>query len=136
VCAVGRGAIALSGRDITDWQRGADSLAARMTDYMIGLMSGRWETTVHVLHMYDITARCDCVDVRQRPMLDQPLGFLVGKNPFAIDRLAATYLSRALTGERRRPHEAALAHADHVAAYAESAYHILRETPMETLRAR
>lgn len=126
-----RRAVGLRGEEITDWQRGEDTLPLRMADYTMGLMADRWESTVHVLHMYMITERCDCLDVHQKPMLNQDLGFLVGKNPFAIDLLAAQRLADALPPDRRAEVAPLLRSAERTAAYVKEVYGIVTETRLE-----
>jgi len=42
------------------------------------------------VHLYNITRRCDCVDEEQTPIVPH-IGFLIGRNPFAVD-LMSTYL--------------------------------------------
>jgi uncharacterized Fe-S center protein len=128
------GAVRLEGEEITDWGRGEETLPVRMTDYAVGLMHGRWESTVHVLHMYDVTRLCDCVDMEQEPIIGLDLGFLVGKNPFAIDRLAADLAARAVEEEGAELSGSALRSAHKTAKYAEEAYGILAETPVETMQ--
>jgi len=124
VCALERGAVTLQGEDITDWQRGEDTLPLRMSDYTMGLMNGRWENIIHVLHMYSVTERCDCVNARQEPMLEHDIGFLVGKNPFAIDELAGRMLADALRDEGRPVEHSLLGTAQRAACYVEKAYGI------------
>ena len=133
VCAAVKGAVTLYQEDITDWQRGEKTLPFRMADYALGLMQGKWDTTVHVLHMYSITRRCDCLDIRQEPMIERDLGFLVGKNPFAIDALAGRMLSNALRDEGKDVPETELATAAMTASYVSDTYGILPETPVETV---
>lgn len=82
--------IAMRTQDIEDWMKGVDSLPYRMVDYMMGMMGGRWERLLNIVHMYNITRRCDCVDEKQKTIIP-PIGFLIGRNPFAVD-LMATYL--------------------------------------------
>ncbi len=91
-------ALELVGRDVSDWNKGADSLAVRMVDYLVGLMADRWDDFVHIAHMYDVTPRCDCVDERQEPICPS-LGFLVGRNPLAVDQAARRLLTEALQAE-------------------------------------
>ena len=124
-------AVTLQCEDITDWERGEDTLSFRMADYTMGLMNGRWENTVHMLHMYDITQLCDCLDIRQEPMLKRDIGFLVGKNPFAIDQLAARMLTSALGKENHNADQSFLRKAEASAAYVEKAYGVLRKTPLK-----
>jgi len=126
-----RRAVELRGEDITDWQRGEDTLPVRMADYTMGLMAGRWENTIHVLHMVTITERCDCLNVRQKPMLEHDLGFLVGRNPFAIDLLAARRLRDALPAERRAKVAPLLASAERTASHVKETYGVVTETPRE-----
>lgn len=133
ICAVGNNAIKLCGEDIEDWDRGSQSLPIRMADYTIGLMNGRWESTIHVLHMYAVTERCDCLDMKQQPMLEFDLGFLIGKNPFAIDRLAAQMLTEALKKEVRAVNEPFLKSVETTAGYIYENYGILTEVPVERI---
>lgn len=89
VCSQVAGAVSLQTTEISDWTRGGLTLPGRMADYMLGLMNEKWENTIHVLEMVNVTERCDCLDVVQKPMLKDDAGFLVGRNPFAIDLVAA-----------------------------------------------
>ena len=91
----------------------------------------RWDNTIHVLHMYAITERCDCLDIKQSPMLKRDLGFLVGKNPFAIDRLAARILTEALNKEGRSVDKSLLKSVETTAKYICENYGILTEVPVE-----
>lgn len=127
------GAIRLEGEDITDWGRGEATLPTRMADYVLGIMHGRWNTVINVLHMYTVTERCDCVDRRQKPMIQRDLGFLIGKNPFAIDLIASRMLRTVLEEEGRRFEEPLLRSAEAAAAYVHETYGILSETPLETV---
>ena len=131
VCA--RRAVRLEGEEVTDWQRGEDTLPLRMADYTLGLMADRWERTVHVLHLVNVTERCDCVDAAQEPMLDFDLGFLVGKNPFAMDLMAARRLADALPPDCNGETAPLLKSAERTAAYVHDVYGVLPETPMETI---
>jgi len=133
VCAVGKGAIKLSGEKITDWQRGAETLPIRMADYTTGLMNRMWDNTINVLHMYAITERCDCLDIKQQPMLKHDLGFLVGKNPFAIDKLAAQILTEALDKQGGPVDEPLLKSAEITANYVSQNYGILADVPVENM---
>lgn len=130
VCATHKGATTLRGQEITDWTRGEYTLPTRLADYTVGLMNGRWDTTVHVLHMYAITERCDCLNTRQQPMIDRDLGFLVGKNPFAMDLLAARVLTQALEAEGKTTTTNFVAAAQTCADHADKTYGILAETPV------
>jgi uncharacterized Fe-S center protein len=130
------GAIRLEGEDITDWGRGEATLPTRMADYVLGIMHGRWNTVINVLHMYTVTERCDCVNRRQKPMIQQDLGFLIGKNPFAIDVIASRMLRNALDEEGRTFEEPLLQSAETAAAYVRETYGILSETPLETVSLR
>ena len=131
VCALSTGAARLHGAVVDDWQRGSETLAERMTDYVVGLMNGKWETTIHVLHLYAVTPLCDCVDEPQEPMLSRDIGFLVGKNPFAIDNLGGRMLICALQERRRDVPGQLLGSTLDSAAYARVPYGIITETPME-----
>jgi uncharacterized Fe-S center protein len=82
--------IKMASSEIKDWTRGQGSLPYRMADYIMGMMHGRWQRLLNIVHLYNITRRCDCVDKPQRPIVPD-IGFLVGRNPFAVD-LAATRL--------------------------------------------
>jgi len=134
VCAVNAGAVELHGRQITDWQRGQDTLPVRMADYVMGLMTGKWENTIHVLHMYSVTELCDCVDVRQEPMLKRDLGFLVGKNPFFVDLIAGRMLADALREQGSEIDPSPLDTARKTAAYVRDAYGIGSAASLETIK--
>lgn len=136
VCAVENGAVKLRPQAIEDWGRGQDTLPVRMADYTIGLMNGRWQSTIHVLHMYSVTERCDCLNVRQKPMLERDLGFLVGKNPFAIDRLAERMLAQALDEEGRKADGSLTGSAERTATYVLETYGIVADAPVETMAVR
>ena len=128
-----RRSITLRGEDIADWERGRDTLPFRMVDYAMGIMDGRWENTIHMLHMESITERCDCLNERQTPILGRNIGVLLGKNPFAVDRLAALILTQALRQAGREPDDSLLDSAESSALYASNAYGVLNETPLEVM---
>jgi uncharacterized Fe-S center protein len=123
----------MKGKEITDWNRGGESLPVRMADYTIGLMNGRWNNVVHILHMYAVTKRCDCVNTRQEPLLKHDLGFLIGKNPFAIDRLAARMLVNALDKEGHVIGRSCQESVETTAEYVHNTYGILSEAPVEKI---
>ncbi|MBN1673236.1 MAG: DUF362 domain-containing protein [Kiritimatiellae bacterium] len=128
VCA--NGAVAVRGHDISDWERGRSTVSLRMADYLLGLMQDKWANVVHVLHMTRITERCDCVNRRQEPLLSRDLGFLIGKNPFAVDRTAARLLARALNDEGRKVDAHLLRTAEVTGTYVSEEYGILHEVPV------
>jgi len=134
VCAKGKNAVHLEGEDITDWQRGERTLPLRMADYALGLLNAKWDNTVHVLHMYTVTERCDCLDVRQEPMVRRSLGFLVGKNPFAVDRMGGQILAEALREEGREIDGELLRTAETSARYVQDSYGIPADGPRETIK--
>lgn len=129
-------AITLRGEVITDWDRGKDTLPLRMADYAIGMMNGRWESTIHVLHMYSITERCDCLNVRQKAMVKQDLGFLVGRNPFAIDKLGSEMFAKACRDEGKDAEGTLLAAAETIAKYARVTYGIVSGALVERISVR
>ncbi len=133
VCALGKKAVKLYNEDVHDWSRGEATLPVRMADYTLGLMNGRWERTVHVLHLYSITSLCDCVDHPQKPMLKRDLGFLVGQNPFAIDALAGRMLADALKEDGAPAQGPGLTTAEQAAQYVRDSYGILPATEVETV---
>jgi uncharacterized Fe-S center protein len=96
-------------------------------------MNGKWEQTVHVADMRRITAQCDCVDAAQDPMFPEPLGWLVGKNPFAVDRMAARILRRALEKRGIAVEKRLLEAPEDTAAYVEAQYGIVTETTLTRL---
>lgn len=85
-----KSSISMRSHEIRDWLKGCESLPTRMADYLIGMLKGRWARILNIAHLYNITRKCDCVDERQEPILPD-IGFLIGRNPFAVD-LMATYL--------------------------------------------
>ena len=126
-------AVELHGREISDWVLGRDTLPTRMVDYAVGLMNGKWDRTVHVLHLYGVTEKCDCVDIKQRPMIHRDMGFLVGRNPFAIDLIAARLLARELRLDEVDIEDAVLRTAAISAEYAYENYDILPEARVEKI---
>lgn len=133
VCHNNQRAIVMKGKNITDWERGGETLPVRMADYAIGLMNGRWDNVVHVLHMYAITSCCDCVNTRQKPLLEHDLGFLIGKNPFAIDLLAARMLVDALDEEGHVIGKSGLEAIETTTRYIYDTYGISSEAPVEKI---
>jgi uncharacterized Fe-S center protein len=128
VCA--NDAVVLKGKDIEDWERGEDSLPLRMSDYVMGLMHDKWENIIHVLHLYSITERCDCVDEEQEPMIEKDIGFLIGRNPFAIDKLAGEILAEALKRNKYKIEQSQLSSSKICADYVQSSYGILSKPPV------
>ena len=127
------GAVEIHGREISDWVRGKDTLPSRMTDYVVGLMNGKWNSTVHVLHMYTVTEKCDCVDIKQEPLISRDLGFLIGKNPFAVDLIASRLLAREIAAESVDVDESVLRTAAVSAEYAYENYEIIPEAQVHKL---
>ena len=87
--------ITMTSSEIEDWLKGGDSLPYRMADYLIGMIEGRWNRLVNIVHLYNITRRCDCVNEAQKPIAPH-IGFLIGKNPFAVDLMANNLLNEVL----------------------------------------
>jgi len=85
------GAIKMKPRRIENWTVGQESINVRMADYFIGMMASRWDRTLHVAHLVKITEGCDCLGTVQKVM-SPDIGFMVGKNPFAVDRAAQMLL--------------------------------------------
>ncbi len=88
-------AIVMQAAERIDWTKGSESLPRRMADYLMGLMDGRWEDLINIAHVYNITSRCDCVDEPMEPICEN-LGFIIGRNPFAVDRAARRWLEENL----------------------------------------
>jgi uncharacterized Fe-S center protein len=107
-----------------------------MADHVVGLMDGRWDDTIHVLHLCTVTPLCDCVDQAQEPMLSRDIGFLVGKNPFAIDLLAARMLLQRVREEKTEVNESLLLSAAAGARYVRENYGILTRTRLERITLR
>ena len=122
-------AVKLKGKEISDWTLGEKTLPVRMADYAMGIMNGHWDRTIHVLHMYSITELCDCVDVKQKPFIND-LGFLIGKNPFAIDKAATVILSRELEHKKINIDSEKLSASDTVAEYVKKNYGIISDVPL------
>jgi len=125
-------AVTMYGKDISDWQRGEDTLPLRMADYVLGLMNGWWEKTIHVLHMYDITRLCDCVSQRQKPLLED-IGFLISKNPFAIDEAAVRMVREALGKAECEIGQLNLKASDDSTNYLREVYGIITEVPVHKI---
>ncbi len=122
-------AVKLSGKDINDWSRGEETLPVRMADYTIGLMNGFWDKSLHVLHMYSITELCDCVDKFQKPFVDD-LGFVVSKNPFAVDLVSADLLSRKHSESVSVNIDKKIKSAELIADYVKEKYGIFSKVPV------
>jgi uncharacterized Fe-S center protein len=125
------GAVDVHCRDISNWGKGRDTLPIRMVDYVVGLMNGKWNTTIHVLHMYDITEKCDCVNFAQQPLISRDIGFLVGKNPFAVDLIAGKLLSQQCSSEEVEIGASILETVRIASDYARDVYNIFSEVPIQ-----
>jgi hypothetical protein len=104
-----------------------------MADYAIGLMNGRWNNIVHIAHMYAITDYDGSANKRQKQLLKHDLGFLIGKNPFALDRIAAHILIDALDKEGRVTAKSYLEGIETTAEYIRETYGILSDVPVEKI---
>lgn len=133
ICGLRKDAVRLEDEEICDWERGEATLPVRMADYTLGLMNGRWDRTIHVLHLYSVTSLCDCIDHPQKPMVKRDLGFLVGWNPFAIDALGGRMLVDTLQQEDQPVDNSGLTTAEQSAGYVQETYGILPSTPLETI---
>jgi ferredoxin len=121
-------AVVLHEADITDWKRGEETLPLRMADYTLGLMNGKWDSCIHVLHMYSVTELCDCVDQKQTPMVGD-MGFLISKNPFAVDKAAGEMLTEAVNASGADIPASKLNTAHASADYVRDAYGIISDVP-------
>ncbi len=128
-----RAGVELHGEDIQDWTRGAETMGYRMTDYTMGLMSGRWHRCINVLHLYAVTALCDCVDVHQEPILRKDLGFLVGMNPFAVDAWAGRLVAEAVREEHASIDERKLGMARECERYVSETYGVVAASALQTM---
>jgi uncharacterized Fe-S center protein len=72
---------------IGQWKRGEETLPFRMVDYLLGVLDGKWDGLINIAHLYNITEQCDCANRKQKPIAAD-IGFLVGRNPFAVDSLS------------------------------------------------
>ena len=82
-----------------DWVWGEAAIPYRLVDFLMAEMNGRWNGLINVAHLYRITQLCDCVDVVQRPIVSD-IGFLVGRNPFAVDYLARELFNAQVQADR------------------------------------
>jgi len=126
-------AVVLKGREIGDWQRGQSTFSSRLADYALAMLACGPQHLVHVLHMYTITERCDCLNRRQNPMTTGDLGFLVGVNPFALDLWAARLLATVLPDEQRPTVAPLLGRIEELVAYAEQRYGLSSNSSLETI---
>ena len=69
------------------WGRGKDTFLSRLSDFLISMMDEKWDSLVNIGHLYRITAQCDCMDIVQKPIVED-IGVIASRNPFAADRLA------------------------------------------------
>ena len=133
ICASHNKAVVLREEEIEDWERGRETLPLRLTDYTVGVMQDRWMDTVQVLSMHDVTERCDCLDTKQSPMIDGDMGFLVGRNPFAIDRLGGRMLADRLRAEGKEADRWELTTAERCAEHAHEAYGIAPDAELDEI---
>lgn len=82
-------------REPSDWMKAEGSISYRLTDFLVAMMDGRWDRLLNILHLYNITELCDCINKSQEPIFAQ-IGFLVGQNPFAVDLMARRLLCEEL----------------------------------------
>lgn len=117
-----------------DWSRGSSSIHSRMADYTVGLMQGLWDSMLHVAHLVRMTPSCDCWNANQAPMSDD-IGFLVGRNPFAVDRVASDLLIERVSrfsDDDMQKKISAMRRGD-MFAYAASAYGISSEADVKAV---
>jgi uncharacterized Fe-S center protein len=86
--------------------------------------------------MYSITEHCDCLNRAQSPLLQEDIGFLVGKNPFAIDKLASELLTSRLDESKTKVYQTAFQSSGIVASYVREKYAIACEGPLRTVKIR
>lgn len=93
-------AVTMKGKEITDWSKGSSTFAPRLVEYVLRLMMGKWNNLINIAHLYRITSKCDCVNEPQTPIVSD-IGFVVGKNPFAIDYYARSLFNRQAIKESK-----------------------------------
>jgi hypothetical protein len=86
-------------KGIGKWTRGEETLPFRMVDYLVGMLDAKWDRLINVAHLYNITEQCDCIDKKQRAIVSD-IGFLVGRNPFAVDSSARDLFNLQVLSER------------------------------------
>lgn len=92
------GAIIMSHTGSVTWGRGRDSFPSRLSDFLVSMMNGKWDSLINIGHLYRITAQCDCMDIVQKPIIEDT-GIIVSRNPFAADRLAMELFNEQAAGE-------------------------------------
>lgn len=115
-----------------DWSRGADTIHNRMTDYAVAIMQKLWNSSLHIAHLVRMTANCDCYNKDQIPVCDD-IGFLVGRNPFAVDKCATDLIIERMSryaDEDMNRKISAIRRGDPWA-YAHATYHIESEAKLE-----
>ena len=126
-------AVLLTGRENGSRQPLAGLLFRRTADYAIGIMNGFWDKTIHLMHLYGITTFCDGMDNRQTPVV-RDIGFLVGKNPFAMDKLAGVLLNKTAAAEQMKLPAHEISATEAIAAYVSRRYGILVDGPLEIIK--
>lgn len=96
VCEVG--AVRILPKEGKDWMRTEATLNYRLIDFFCAMMKGRWNTLLNILHLYNITRMCDCVNKEQDVIFPQ-IGFLISQNPFIVDLVARRLLCEELKKE-------------------------------------
>ncbi len=59
----------------------------------------------NIAHLYNITKMCDCMNQKQNKIIAN-IGFLVGRNPFAVDWLAQELISEKIRADKAHFHYA------------------------------
>ncbi|MFP4521172.1 MAG: 4Fe-4S binding protein [Fibrobacterota bacterium] len=127
-------AVTLNAGEITDWGKGMDTLSRRMADYAIGLIDGRWDSIINTVHIYTVTERCDCLNTVQKPMITDNPGFVISKNPFYADSLAAEFLKKRLPSEAASANSYLTGTAKSAEEYVKEGYGILSPENYEVIK--
>jgi len=127
------GAITMKPRKIKQWMRGQDTINQRLADYFIGMVAGRWDSILHVAHMVKITVGCDCLNSHQE-LMSPDIGFLVGKNPFAVDRAAEILLEEVAGNQPEARRQIDMQRKADVYNYVENKYGLVTEPEIKKVK--
>ncbi|MBN1327746.1 MAG: DUF362 domain-containing protein, partial [Candidatus Cloacimonetes bacterium] len=80
-----------------NWGVQSKDIQKRIAEYALGAVANKLEKAVYINVLTDMTKECDCMNIKQRPIIPD-LGILLAFDPVAIDQ-ATLDLTRQYNGE-------------------------------------
>ena len=75
----------------------SEELQKRIAEYALGAISDKRNKSVFINFLIDMTASCDCMNIRQKPLISD-IGILASRDPVAVDK-ATLDLTRNQNGK-------------------------------------